>query len=194
MGRLVLTMHVSADGFISNPDGSLWPGFGWPDPVQARLNSVYETAGSVVYGRGIYQAVVPWWSAVARGEQPDGWEAVGPEGHRFARMLAALPKSVVSTTLPELADGTRVIRSDPVDRIRELVVASTGDVVLLAGGRLVGELVGAGLLRDVVLISGTVFIGAGRPLLGSVRSPVSSTLVEFEAFPPTTAWARYRLE
>jgi dihydrofolate reductase len=194
MGRLVLTMHVSADGLISNPDGSLWPGFGWPDPVQARLNAIYETAESVIYGRGIYEAVVPWWSAVARGESVEGADAVGPEGHRFARMLEALPKAVVSTTLTGPADGTEVIRSDPVEHIRDLLIASTGDVVLLAGGRLAGELVEVGLLKDIVLITGTVFIGAGRPLLSTVSRPVPTTLVEFEAYPPTTTWERYRLE
>src|SRR5215210_1050132 len=54
MGRLILTMHVSADGYIAQPDGGLGPEFGWPPVVQGRLNEIYQHAGLVVYGRGIY--------------------------------------------------------------------------------------------------------------------------------------------
>lgn len=192
MGRLILTMHVSADGCIAQPDKGLWPGFGWPPVVQGRLNEVYQQAGAVLYGRGIYEAVVPWWSAVARGEAPSGVE-VGKEGEEFAQLLAPLPKPVVSSTMPEPDDGTRVIREDVLRQVTELVDAEAKDVILLAGGRLTGELLAAGLLKEIVLIVGTVLIGVGRPLLEDVAGQVPLILVEVEAFPPTTSWLRYRV-
>jgi dihydrofolate reductase len=192
MGRLILTMHVSADGYIAQPDKGLWPDFGWPPVVQGRLNDVYREAGSVLYGRGIYEAVVPWWSAVARGATPSDVD-VGQEGEEFAQLLAALPKAVVSSTMPEPGDGTRVIRNEVMRQITELVQAEAKDVVLLAGGRLTGELLTTGLLKEIVLIVGTVLIGAGRPLVEGVDAQVSLELVEAEPFPPTTSWLRYRV-
>jgi dihydrofolate reductase len=192
MGDLILTMHVSADGYIAQPDKGLWPGFGWPPVVQGRLNQVYEQAGLVLYGRGIYEAVVPFWSAVARGERPGG-EEVGEEGEEFARLLASLPKAVVSTTMPAPDDGTRVIRDDVLRQITELVEAEPKKVILLAGGRLAGELLTAGLLKEIVLIVGTELLGDGRPLLEGLREQASLTLIEGEAFPPTTSWLRYRI-
>jgi dihydrofolate reductase len=192
MGRLILTMHVSADGYIAQPDKGLWPGFGWPPVVQGRLNEVYREAGLVLYGRGIYEAVVPWWSAVARGETPLDVE-VGEEGEDFARLLAPLPKAVVSNTMPEPDDSTRVIRDDVLAQVTELVEADAKDVILLAGGRLTGELLTAGLLSEIVLIVGTVLIGTGRPLLEHVAAQVPLELIEAEAFPPTTTWLRYEV-
>ena len=192
MGRLILTMHVSADGYIAAADKGLWPGFGWPPVVQHRLNDVYRGAGLVVYGRGIYKAVVPWWSAVARGEPPDGAE-VGAEGEEFARMLADLPKVVVSSSLPDPGDGVQVIRENVVQQVAELVEAEARDVVLLAGGRLVGNLLRAGLLDEIVLIVGTVLVGAGRPLLDGLDAQTELELLEAQAYPPTTSWLRYRV-
>ena len=192
MGRLILTMHVSADGYIAAADKGLWPGFGWPPVVQHRLNDVYRGAGLVVYGRGIYEAVVPWWSAVARGEPPDGAE-VGAEGEEFARMLADLPKVVVSSSLPDPGDGVQVIRENVVQQVAELVEAEARDVVLLAGGRLVGDLLRAGLLDEIVLIVGTVLTGAGRPLLDGLDAQTELELLEAQAYPPTTSWLRYRV-
>jgi dihydrofolate reductase len=192
VGHLILTMHVSADGYIATADNGLWPGFGWPPAVQARLNDVYRGAGAVVYGRGIYEAVVPWWSAVARGEPPDGAD-VGPEGVEFARMLAALPKVVVSSSLPDPDDGVQVIRENAVQQVAELVEDEARDVVLLAGGRLVGDLLRAGLLTEIVLIVGTVLIGAGRPLLEGLDAQAELELLEAQAYPPTTSWIRYRV-
>jgi dihydrofolate reductase len=192
MGRLILTMHVSSDGYIAQQDKGLWPGFGWPPVVQGRLNEVYRRAGLVLYGHGIYEAVVPWWSAVARGEAPPDAK-VGKEGEDFAKLLAALPKAVVSTTMPDPGDGTRVIREDVLRQITELVEGEAKDVLLLAGGRLTGELLTAGLLKEIVLIVGTVLIGAGRPMLEGITGHVPLELVEAEPFPPTTSWLRYRV-
>lgn len=193
MGRLILTMHVSADGYIATPDKGLWPGFGWPPVVQGRLNDVYREAGLVVYGRGIYEAVVPWWLAVARGEPPDGAD-VGAEGEEFARMLAGLPKVVVSSTMPEPGDGVRVIRDDAMHQIADLVDTEARDVLLLAGGRLTGDLLRAGLLKEIVLIVGTVLIGAGRPLLEGLDAQTELELIEAEPYLPTTSWLRYRVQ
>lgn len=189
MGRLILTMHVSADGYIARPDKTLWPGFGWPPAVQDRLNSIYRDAGLVLYGRGVYDAVVPWWSAVARGEAAEA--DVGAEGEEFARLLARLPKAVVSRKIPEPGDRTKVIRVDAVREIIALLDAEPKDVVLLAGGRLTGELLAAGVLKDVVLIVGNVLIGGGLPLVDGLGSQRPLELMGAEAFPPTTTLLRY---
>ena len=192
MGRLILTMHVSADGYIARADKGLWPGFGWPAAVQGRLNGVYRDAGLVVYGRGIYEAVVPWWSAVAMGRSPDGTD-VGAEGEEFARMLAGLPKIVVSSSLGEPDAGVQVIRDHAVQQIAQMVEAEHRDVILLAGGRLAGDLLRAGLLTEIVLIVGTVLLGTGRPLLEGVDGQTELELIETEAYAPTTSWLRYRV-
>jgi dihydrofolate reductase len=193
MGRLILTMHVSADGFIAQPDKGLWPGFGWPPAVQGRLNGIYREAGLVLYGRGTYDAVVPWWTAVARGESSPEAQ-VGKEGEEFAQLLAAMPKAVVSSEMPEPDDGTRVIRDDVMRRIAELVDAEAKDVILLAGGRLAGGLLSARLLKEIVLIVGAVVIGTGRPLLEGIAAQLPLELLEAKAFPPTTTWLRYRVQ
>jgi dihydrofolate reductase len=192
MSRVILTMHVSADGYIATTDGGLWTGFGWPPVVQGRLNELYREAGLVVYGRGIYETVVPWWLAVARGESPDEAD-VGAEGREFARMLADLPKVVVSSTMAEPDDGTRVIRDDAVHQIIDLLAAEARDVMLLAGGRLAGDLLRAGLVKEIVLVVGSVLVGAGRPLLEGLDALAELELIEAEAYPPTTTWLRYRV-
>jgi dihydrofolate reductase len=190
MARLILTMHVSADGYIATPERGLWPGFGWPPVVQGRLNEVYREAGLAVYGRGIYEAVVPWWSAVARGDSPDGTD-VGAEGKEFARILARLPKVVVSSSMAKPEDVVQVISDNAVGRITELVNAEARDVILLAGGRLSGDLLRAGLLDEIVLIVGTVLLGAGRPLFEALDAQTELEIVEAEAYAPTTTWLRY---
>lgn len=95
--------------------------------------------------------------------------------------------------MPEPDDGTRVIRDNVLRQVTELVDAEEKDIILLAGGRLTGELLTAGLLKEIVLIVGTVLIGAGRPLLNGVAAQVPLALIEAEAVPPTTSWLRYRV-
>jgi dihydrofolate reductase len=182
-------MHTSADGFVATADGKLWPGFGWPDEVQRILNDLYRDAEAVVYGRGVYEVVVPFWTSVARDGSPDD-VSVGDAGVAFADILEPIPKYVVSHDLEPAEAGVRAIRADVLERVGEIVHAASGPVPLLAGGRLAGDLADAGVIDELLLIVGSVALGRGRPLL-EVARPLQLQLLSADAVTPDCTIIRY---
>src|SRR5688572_17264910 len=170
MGSLILTMHTTADGLVATEDSKLWPSFGWPEEAQAMLNDVYRQASAVIYGRKIYEMVVPFWTKIHREGLPEG-SPMGPVDEEFSHIMAPLPKYVVSRQLKPDDKNTQVIRDNVVERVREITTAAKGSVLLLAGGALAGELAAAGVLKEIFLMVGPIMLGRGRPLL-AVEKPI----------------------
>lgn len=190
MGSLILTMHVTADGYMADRDGGMWPGFGWPDDVHAALTDLYRTVGAVVYGRGTYETVVPFWTGVAEGEMPTDLE-LGEIHREFAAIMRPIPKYVVSTTVDTTVGGTEIIREKPADRVAELVAGTDSNVLLLAGPRLTGELVSRGLVDELLLIVGPVLLGEGRRLVEGLGVPVDLRLLDARGYEHDTVVLRY---
>lgn len=193
MGDLIVTMHTSADGYVARSNGSLWDGFGWPAPVQARLTEIYKTASTVVYGPRLFQAVVPFWTAVH--EDPDSADArdVGPEGREFAAVLATLPKIVFGAAPTQAHADLIRFTDEPVPTVLEqLKSAQRAPVLLLAGPKLLATAFDAGLVDELLLIVGTVVLGSGMPLLGELQEPIQLRLQDAQPFPPSTSLISYR--
>lgn len=192
MGSLILTMHVTADGCVADIDGHMWPGFGWPDDAHAALTDLYRTASAVVYGRGTYETVVPFWTRFHEEGDADDME-LGPVHREFAAVLAPLPKYVVSTTLDATVAGTQIIRTNPAEKVAALAAEAPGDVLLLAGPRLVGELAAGHLLDEILLIVGPVVLGTGRRLFQDTPDPLSLELRGSHTYSANTVILRYKV-
>jgi dihydrofolate reductase len=192
MGSLILSMHTTADGFVATEDGGMWPAFGWPPEAQTILNELYRDASAVIFGRGVYEVVVPFWTAVARDGIPEGMPLVEVD-LEFSHILAPIPKFVVSHGFEPAEPGVEAIRKDVVERVAEIVRAADAAVLLLAGGALAGELADAGLIDELFLIVGPIVLGRGRPLL-DIADPLPTRLLSAEPLPPKCTVMRYAIE
>ena len=190
MGSLILTMHTSLDGFVATVDGQMWPSFGWPPEAQAVVNDLYRDTSAVVYGRGIFEMVVPFWTAIARKGIPDDMP-LGEVDLEFARLMEPLPKYVVSHGL-EPAEKAEVISSDVPERVAAIAREVDGHVLLLAGGALAGELAAARVLDELFLVVGPIALGRGRPLL-DVASPLPTRLLSAHELAPSCTVMRYAM-
>ena len=73
----------------------------------------------MIFGRGVYQTVVPFWTRVAMEGLPEGMPFAEPD-LEFARIMAPLPKYVVSRSFEPSEPGVTVIRNEIVGRVRSI--------------------------------------------------------------------------
>jgi hypothetical protein len=95
---LILVMHTSADGDVSTTSGALWPAFGWPEQAQRFVNELYRDSRAIIFGRGVYDTVVPFWMRVAREGIPEGVN-LGEVDLEYARLFRSSPSSLCLATL-----------------------------------------------------------------------------------------------
>jgi dihydrofolate reductase len=190
MRKLIVHMTITVDGFIAKPDGTLWEAFPWPDEMQQYTNDVFSRVDTAVYGRSTYEAIVPWWADVAKGNYPPDIGITERE-IQFANILQGIRKVVVSRTIEDVGAETLVIRGDVVPAVAELKEGPGRDIVLHGGSGLVAELAEADLVDEYMLFVSPAAIGAGKPLFSGLRRELPLRLLETRTFNSAFTLLRY---
>lgn len=183
MRKLVYGLTVSLDGFIKDRDG----GLDWSVPSEElhwHHNEKTTEDGLSLYGRGLWEAMVPYWPSVR--DDPDQ-PAVEAD---FARRWLARPKVLFSSTITEVDWNTRLYRGDPVPEIQRLK-AGDGGSMDIAGATLASAAVRAGLVDEYWLYFAPVAIGGGTPYFRNLDNWVELRLLETRTFDGDVVLMRY---
>ncbi len=149
---------VTLDGYVEDPDGSI----GWSAPdeeVHRHANAAMEETGLMIMGRGLCEAMEPFWSDVAA--SPTGIEHVD----EFARIWVSKPKLVFSRTLAEAPGNAGLVRELDPDWAAGLREKVDGTIAV-GGSRLASDFAAAGLIDEIEMITLPVVTGGGKPMLG----------------------------
>ncbi|WP_144126594.1 dihydrofolate reductase family protein [Catellatospora sichuanensis] len=156
MGKIVLMMSVSVDGFFAGPDGEL----DWhlvDDEVHHHFNALLAPMGAFLDGRVSHELMADYWPTA---DQDPAAPATAAE---FARIWRDMPKYVFSRTLDHADWNTTVVREVVPDDIRMLADQSGGDVAV-GGAGLAASFFEHDLIDEIRLYVHPVVLGRGRPL------------------------------
>lgn len=183
MRELIYSMGVSLDGYIADPDGEIsWAAPG--EELHRFHNRQAEEAGAHLYGRRLYEAMLPWETA---DEDPSN-----PEHMReFARIWKRTPKVVFSTTLEGVEGNARLVHEGAVEEVARLK-EEPGKPLAVGGAGLAATMVEAGLVDEFRLFVSPVILGGGTPYLPALGDPIELDLVESRTFASRVVYLRYR--
>ena len=182
MPKLIYSMSLSLDGFITGPDGNF--DWGAPDEELHRFhNERVRALGGHLLGRRLYETMKYWETAQ---EDP----AATDYALEFAEIWKALPKVVFSDTLDEVVGNTRLAQDSIAEEVAELQERSGKDVAI-GGADLAAEAIKLGLVDDFQPFVYPVIVGGGRPFFPSVDQIVHLNLVETRTFGSRVVYLRY---
>ena len=183
MRKLVYSMSVSLDGFITDADGAIdWTAPG--EELHRFHNQQGRETGMHLYGRRLYEAMAPWET---RDRDPDA-----PEVElEWAAIWKQLPKVVFSTTLESVEGNARLVRGDAVAEVARLKEEPGEGALGVGGAGLAASLVRAGLVDEYGLFVYPVVLGAGTPFFPTVGDRISLELVETRTFGSRVVYLRY---
>ena len=188
MGRIVLSMFVTADGFIAGPNGE----FDTYEPSTEEhemANAFFHDADAIVFGRVCYQGFVEYWDAL----DVTSPTTPSPEAD-FATAFRNTPLVVVSRTLTDVVPRARLIRDGIVSSIGALKQRWAGYAVLVCGPALLATLMDAGLVDELRLLIKPSVQGHGLALFRDLRQHQQLTLLRTRAFASGTVLHHYRTE
>jgi dihydrofolate reductase len=174
MGKIVLWMQVSLDGYAEGPDGS----FDWPVITpELQQHFVDELGGmdTFLYGRKIYEMMASYWPIVEQiPSSTDG-------SIQFGKLWVPMPKLVFSKTLDKADWNTRVVSDGIVDEVAKLKV--DGKTAALFGGvDMAAEFLRLGLIDEYRLFVHPVVLGGGRRLFPVLDDRTQLKLVKSTRF------------
>jgi dihydrofolate reductase len=180
VAKLIYSAIASLDGYTADADGN----FDWAAPgdeVHAFVNDLERPIGTYLYGRRMYEMMVPWETMTDE----------RPVMRDFAEIWRAADKIVYSRTLDSASSArTRIEREFDPEAVRALKASAERDLTV-GGAELAGVALRAGVVDEVQLFLNPVVVGGGkRALPDGVR--VGLELLDERRFGSGVVYLRYR--
>jgi dihydrofolate reductase len=182
MRKLIYSMTVSLDGFISGPHGEIdWSA---PDEELHRFhNQRVREIGAHLLGRRLYEEMVYWETA---DQNPSAPEHV----LEFARIWKELPKIVFSTTLEKVEGNARLVRDGAAEEVAKLK-QQPGKDLAVGGAGLASTFIQLGLIDEYQPFVSPVVLGGGTPFFPALDKKIDLELVETRTFGSRVVYLRY---
>jgi len=193
MGKVIVRMSLTLDGVMQAPgraDEDTRGGFshgGWAipyfHPMMAKAAGeamASATPSALLFGRRTYEDFYGVWP--------------GRTDNPFSKVLDALQKYVVSTTLEEplpWANST-LLRGDAASAVATLKSEGERDLVVMGSGVLVQALMRHDLVDEWQLLVHPLVLGSGRRLFPEGGLPANLALAECQATPTGVIMATWR--
>jgi dihydrofolate reductase len=186
MGRLVVSVLTSLDGYYEGPGGDLGS-LPFEDAFNDHNLTLLRDASTVVYGSTWFENNWRSWSAVAADPSSNDRD------RETATLVTTLDSVIVSDSLTIDRDNpwaptSRVVsRSEAPDLIRHLKQHVDGDLVMFGSATTWNPFLSLGLVDELIVLIGAGLTGAGTKLftgdaaaleLTSARVLEDSQLVE----------------
>ena len=151
MRKLTAGLFHSVDGVVEAPFKFQFDSF--DDELGAELGKVMGSTDTVLLGRVGYEEWAGFWPTA---QQDEG----------FATFINAVPKHVASHTLkgPLAWTNSTLIQGDLETFVRDLKAKPGKDIAIMSSISLIRQMLFAGLLDSLQLITHPVVAGAGRHL------------------------------
>jgi dihydrofolate reductase len=185
MGKIVVMMSVSVDGFMEGPGADL----SWhqvDEELHQHFNDVLAGMSAFLDGRVTHEMMAEYWPTAD--QEPDST----PPEVEFARIWRDMPKRVYSRTLapgPAAWNSTVVAEVVPAE-VRALKAESSGDLAL-GGAALAASFMAHGLVDEFRLYVQPVVLREGTPLF-PLGARVDLRLVESRVFGNGVVLLRYQ--
>ena len=163
MGKLILGMNVSLDGYVDGIEGKLDMPPPSPEVFRYWIDTVRGHAATI-YGRRMYETMRYWDD-----DHPE-WDEPRRE---FAEAWRKLPKWVVSRTLSAVGPNATLVHgdSDIAVRVREIKARFDG-TISVSGPELAGLVTRLGLIDEYHLHLRPFVLGQGKPFFHEARPPL----------------------
>lgn len=183
MGRVVLFMSVSVDGFMEGPDRDI----GWhlvDDELHSHFNEELTGMGAFISGRVTHELMAGFWPTA------DSDPALTGPMREFARIWREKPKYVFSSTLQEAGWNTTIVRDVDPEDIAALKKQYPGGLAL-GGADLAAAFRRHDLVDEYRLYVHPVLIGRGKPLFRDSDTTAALRLAGTRAFGNGVVLLRY---
>lgn len=166
MRRIIVSINITLDGFIAEPDGSLdWQFKNWTTDMAEAMAHQLNNADTLLLGRKTYSAMAGYWPAVSNGL------SLSRDDIAFADMMNGHAKIVCSTTLKQLKwNNSTLINCNPDAEIRRLKQLPGKDIMVYGSCTLVNYLMQLNLIDEFLLWVYPIVLGHGIPLFKHRRN------------------------
>jgi dihydrofolate reductase len=176
MGKIVLFMHTTPDGFVAGPNGEMdW--INVADEIFDFAGNNTDNADTALYGRITYQMMESYWPTAAG--QPKATKHDIKHSNWYNRVTkVVVSKSLKGQNLP----NTKIISDNLAMEINKLKQETAKDILIFGSPSAVHSLMAENLIDDFWLFINPVLLGQGIPLFSNIRDRIKLKLITSHTF------------
>jgi dihydrofolate reductase len=176
MRKIVLFMHVTADGFAGGPNGEM----DWihvDDEIFEYAGRETDRADAALYGKTTYQMMEGYWPTAA--DQPNASKHDIQHSNWYNRV----PKIVLSRSMKSDPSKNLIVISDNLaDEINKLKQQPGKNIIIFGSATAVRSLLKENLIDEFWLFVNPVVMGTGLSFFDGVKSRLKLKLISSRAF------------
>ncbi|MBE7172564.1 MAG: dihydrofolate reductase [Williamsia sp.] len=169
MRRVIVSINVTLDGFVSGPKGELdWHFPLWNEEMSGSACEQLQTMDTILMGRITYQSMSRYWPGAAP--------------TRFGNMMNSFCKVVFSSTLQKTSwNNSRIAAGNVALEVNRLKKMPGKNMIVYGSISIVDCLKEAGLIDEYRIWVHPVVIGKGKPLF-NLHDHLSLQLLRSKTF------------
>ena len=189
MRKLVVSMNVTLDGYMSGPGTALdWHFENWTSDMAESLSRELGNADTIILGRITYHAMADYWPSRS------DCMSCAREDIAYAEMMNNYTKLVFSKTIIRAEwNNSQVIRHDIGPEIMKLKKGEGKNMIVYGSGRLVKALMRSNLIDEYLLWIHPVLLGDGIPFFNENQKQ-NLLLIDGKTFDSGVIAMRYCLK
>lgn len=176
MGKLVLFMHVSLDGFVAGPGGEM----DWIKVDEEIFDYVakrIEGTDTALYGRVTYQMMESYWPTAA--EQPGATKHDIEHGAWYSRAKkVVLSKTLEGQSLPM----THIISDNVKSEVNRIKSENEKYILIFGSPTAAHSLMAEGLIDEYWLFINPIILSKGIPLFKNIPDKEALTTIQVKNF------------
>ena len=186
MGKLVLFMHTTLDGFVAGPGGEM----DWiivDEEMFVYAGQRTSESDTALYGRVTYEMMQAYWPTAA--EQPGATQHDIEHSRWYNRVTkVVLSRSLKDSDLP----GTKIINENLSKEINQLKQVTGKDILMFGSPSAAHSLMRENLIDDYWLFINPILLGTGIPLFNDIKSKTKLKLLDTISFSSGVVCLHYK--
>lgn len=176
MKNLILTMHVTLDGFVAGPAGEMdWIHI--DDEIFDYAGKMTDQADTALYGRKTWEMMDSYWPTA------DESPTASKHDKEHSAWYRKVMKIVISKTMQgRQLTNTRIIHDDIPGAIRELKEGPGSNIQIFGSPGASHTLMQHQLIDEYWLFMNPVLLGQGIPLFRNIEERQKLNLLETRVF------------
>lgn len=178
MKKLIISNHVTLDGFVAGPNGEM-DMFKLPDGLFDFVGKLTESADSAMYGRKTFEMMDNYWPTA--GDKPNA----GKHEIEHSAWYNKVDKYVLSNSMKgKDRDKVYFLQGDLAKQVNSIKQQGGGNILLFGSPAAVHSLMADDLVDEFYLFINPVLLGQGIPMFKDIKSQKDLKLKSVIDFDP----------
>jgi len=188
MRKIILSMHVSLDGFVAGPNGEMdW--IKLDNEMFDLVGGFTREADTALYGRVTWEMMDKYWPTAA--DEPNA----SKHDVEHSRWYNSVDKLVLSKTmLGKKADKVKFISDDVFSEINSFKQAPGKNVMIFGSPTAGHSLMEYNLIDEYWLFVNPILLGQGIPLFANIKTRINLKPLETKVFSCGVTALHYAVE